>query len=138
MVNFNSWNGVKMHGYQAMLADVLTSRMWFNGFVVGDRNGYGQIPGCTNTDCLDAFNAGVNMYIAPDSWKGIYKTTLAAVQSHELPMARLRRILRVKVRAGLFGKPKPSAWSLAGDVSLLGCRSIVPWRARRCASRSCS
>jgi len=124
MASFNSWNGVKMHGYGDMLTDVLKDRMGFTGFVVGDWNGHGQIPGCTNTDCPESFIAGVDMYMAPDSWKGIYESTLAAVQSGEIPMERLddavRRILRVKVQAGLFEKPKPSARPYAGDTSLLG------------------
>ncbi len=124
MASFNSWNGVKMHGYDAMLTDVLKERMGFTGFVVGDWNGHGQIPGCTNTDCPEAFIAGVDMYMAPDSWKGVYESTLAAVQSGEIPMERLddavRRILRVKVQAGLFEKPRPSARPMAGDTSLLG------------------
>lgn len=144
MASFNSWNGVKIQGDQAMLTDVLKTRMGFNGFDVGNWNGHGQIQGCTNSDCPDAFNAGVDTYMAPDSWKGkgVYETALAAVQSGEIPMARLddavRRILRVKVQAGLFGKPKPGARPLAGDFRCLARRSIVPWRARRCASCSCS
>ncbi len=124
MASFNSWNGVKMHGHEAMLTRVLKDRMRFTGFVVGDWNGHGQIPGCTNTDCPQAFIAGVDMYMAPDSWKGIYESTLAAVQSGEIPMERLddavRRILRVKVQSGLFEKPMPSARPMAGDTSLLG------------------
>lgn len=124
MASFNSWNGVKMHGYDAMLTDVLKDRVGFNGFIVGDWNGHGQIPGCTNTDCPEAFIAGVDMYMAPDSWKGVYESTLAAVKSGEIPMERLddavRRILRVKVQAGLFEKPRPSARPMAGDTSLLG------------------
>lgn len=124
MASFNSWNGVKMHGYEAMLTDVLKSRMGFTGFVIGDWNGHGQIPGCTNTDCPESLIAGVDMYMAPDSWKGVYASTLAAAQSGELPMERLdeavRRILRVKVTAGLFEKPAPSARPGAGDLSLLG------------------
>ena len=39
----------------------------FNGFVVGDWNGHGQVPGCTNTDRAQSFNAGVDMFMAPDS-----------------------------------------------------------------------
>jgi len=124
MASFNSWNGVKMHGYGAMLTDVLKDRMGFTGFVVGDWNGHGQIPGCTNTDCPESFLAGVDMYMAPESWKGVYESLLAAVQSGEVPMERLddavRRILRVKIQAGIFDKPRPSARRLAGDESLLG------------------
>jgi len=107
-----------------MLTLVLKDRMGFTGFVVGDWNGHGQIPGCTNTDCPEALLAGVDMYMAPDSWKGLYESLLAQVQSGEVPMERLddavRRILRAKVNAGLFEKPAPSARPGAGEVSLLG------------------
>lgn len=124
MASFNSWNGKKMHGYEAMLTDVLKDQMGFTGFVVGDWNGHGQLPGCTNTDCPESFVAGVDMYMAPDSWQGIYYSLLAAVQSGEVPMERLddavRRILRVKVQAGIFEKPKPSERAGAGSTSLLG------------------
>jgi beta-glucosidase len=124
MASFNSWNGTKMHGNKTMLSDVLKTRMGFNGFVVGDWNGHGQIKGCTNTDCPQALLAGVDMYMAPDSWKGIYETTLAGVRAGDIPMSRLddavRRILRVKVTSGLFERPRPSARPGAGDVSRLG------------------
>ena len=124
MASFNSWNGIKMHGYREMLTDVLKLRMSFNGFVIGDWNGHGQVPGCTNTDCPQALIAGVDMYMASDSWKGIYESTLAAVKSGEIPMDRLddavRRILRVKLLAGTFEKPKPSARPGAGNTDLLG------------------
>ncbi|MEC7291358.1 MAG: glycoside hydrolase family 3 C-terminal domain-containing protein, partial [Pseudomonadota bacterium] len=64
-------------------------------------------------------------YMAPDSWKGLWESTYAHVQSGEIPMERLddaiRRILRVKINAGLLdGAVKPSARPLAGDVSILG------------------
>ncbi len=124
MASFNSWNGDKMHGHKYMLTDVLKDRMGFNGFVIGDWNGHGQLPGCTNTDCPESLNAGVDMFMAPDSWKGIYKSTLAAVESGEISKERLddavRRILRVKLQAGVFEKPKPSARARAGEETLLG------------------
>lgn len=124
MASFNSWNGSKMHGDKYMLTDVLKERMGFNGFVIGDWNGHGQIPGCTNKDCPESFNAGVDMYMAPDSWKGIYESTLAAAQSGEITQERLddavRRILRVKLMAGVFDKAKPSERPGAGDMNLLG------------------
>ena len=124
MASFNSWNGEKMHGSEYMLTDVLKNQMGFTGFVIGDWNGHGQIPGCTNTDCPASLNAGVDMYMAPDSWKGIYESTLAAVKSGEISEERLddavRRILRVKIQAGVFEKPKPSERAGAGDDSLVG------------------
>lgn len=111
MASFSSWNGVKMHGNKSLLTDVLKGRMGFDGFVVGDWNGHGQIPGCTNTDCPATFNAGLDMAMAPDSWKGLFDTTLAAAKSGKIPMARIddavRRILRVKIKLGLFDPARP-------------------------------
>lgn len=111
MASFSSWNGAKMHGNKSLLTDVLKGRMGFDGFVVGDWNGHGQIPGCTNENCPATFNAGLDMAMAPDSWKGLYTTTLAAAKAGTIPMARIddavRRILRVKMKLGLFDAPRP-------------------------------
>jgi beta-glucosidase len=110
MASFSSWQGVKMHGNESLLTGVLKHRMGFEGFVVGDWNAHGQVPGCTAVSCAAAFNAGLDMAMAADSWKGLYKATLAQARSGEIPMSRVddavRRILRVKVKAGLFG-PRP-------------------------------
>lgn len=124
MASFNSFNGEKMHGNKAMLTDVLKGRMNFGGFVVGDWNGHGQVKGCSNTNCPASFLAGVDMAMAPDSWKGVYESELAAVKSGQIPMQRLddavRRILRVKLRLGLFEAGKPSQRPLGGKFELLG------------------
>lgn len=124
MASFNSFNGVSMHGHKPMLTDVLKGRMHFGGFVVGDWNGHGKVAGCTNDNCPASFNAGVDMLMAPDSWKGIYESNVAAVKSGVISMARLdeavRRILRVKLRLGLFEAGKPSTRPLGGKFELLG------------------
>ncbi|HCE24725.1 MAG TPA: 1,4-beta-D-glucan glucohydrolase, partial [Hyphomonas sp.] len=113
MSSFSSWQGVKMHGSHVMLTEVLKDRLGFTGFVVGDWNGHGQVPGCTNTDCPQSLNAGLDMYMAPDSWKGLYESTLQHAKDGNIPMERLddavRRILRVKLAYGIFDKPAPSA-----------------------------
>ncbi|MDB5467511.1 MAG: celD [Phenylobacterium sp.] len=110
MASYSSWQGVKMHGNASLLTGVLKQRMGFDGFVVSDWNALGQLPGCTNESCPAAINAGVDMVMAPDTWKGLYRNTLAQARSGEIPMTRIddavRRILRVKVKAGLFG-PRP-------------------------------
>lgn len=111
MASYNSWNGAKMHGNKSLLTDVLKGRMGFDGFIVGDWNAHGQLPGCTPTDCAATFNAGLDMAMAPDSWKGLFDSTVRDVKSGKLPMARVddavRRILRVKVRLGLFDPARP-------------------------------
>ncbi len=112
MASFSSVNGEKMHGSKNLLTDVLRRQMGFEGFVIGDWNGHAEIPGCTATDCPDALLAGVDMYMAPDSWKGLYNSLLAQVTDGTVPMARLdeavTRILTVKIRAGLFEAGLPS------------------------------
>lgn len=124
MASFNSFHGEKLHGHKPLMTGVLKERMNFGGFIVGDWNGHGQVRGCTNVDCPITFEAGLDMAMAPDSWKGLYESTLAHAKAGTLPMARLddavRRILRVKFRMGLFEKPKPSERALGGRFELLG------------------
>jgi beta-glucosidase len=120
MASFSSWQGVKMHGNKSLLTDVLKGRMGFDGFIIGDWNGHGQIPGCSNENCAATFNAGLDMAMAPDSWKGLYENTLKQARSGEIPMARIddavRRILRVKHRLGLFDPARP----LEGKAGVIG------------------
>ncbi|WP_396593515.1 glycoside hydrolase family 3 N-terminal domain-containing protein [Brevundimonas sp. R86498] len=121
MASFSSWNGVKHTGNPTILRDVLKDRLSFDGFVVGDWNAHGQLPGCTSTSCPEALEAGLDMYMAPDSWRGLYDNTLAQVRSSRISMAVLddavTRILRVKVKAGVF---EPSRYALAGQLGRLG------------------
>ena len=123
MASFSGWNGAKMSGSASLLTGVLKDRMGFDGVVVGDWNSHGQVAGCTNVNCPAALKAGLDVYMAPDSWKGIWETTLAGVKAGTIPMARLddavRRVLRVKFRAGIFEAVKPSARPLAGRYELL-------------------
>ncbi|MEX2499928.1 MAG: exo 1,3/1,4-beta-D-glucan glucohydrolase [Wenzhouxiangellaceae bacterium] len=116
MASFSSWNGRKMHGHRYLLTDVLKNTMGFDGFVIGDWNGHGQIPGCTVTDCLEALEAGVDMFMVPEDWRAFRETLLDHAREGRLPVARLddavRRILRVKKRAGLFDGPTEGAAGL--------------------------
>jgi beta-glucosidase len=124
MASFSSWQGRKMHGNHDLLTLVLKERMGFDGFVIGDWNGHGELPGCSDGDCPQAFNAGIDMFMAADSWKALYRHTLAEVRGRVIPAARLddavRRILRVKMRAGVFTRGRPSSRPLAGRTELFG------------------
>lgn len=106
MASFSTWHGVKHHGNKSLLTDVLKQRMGFAGLVVGDWNGHGQVAGCTVTDCAASFNAGLDLAMAPDSWKGLFDSTLRDARSGVIPMARIddavTRILRVKAKLGLL------------------------------------
>ncbi|ATE56038.1 glycoside hydrolase family 3 protein [Actinosynnema pretiosum] len=129
MVSFNSWtnedqgiNEGKLHGSKRALDDILKNKMGFDGLVVTDWNGIGQIPGCTNSSCPQAINAGVDVVMVPADWKAFIANTTAQVESGEIPQARIddavTRILRVKLRSGLFDAPKPSQREHAGDKAL--------------------
>ncbi|WP_295525755.1 exo 1,3/1,4-beta-D-glucan glucohydrolase [Novosphingobium sp. Chol11] len=124
MASFSSWQGTKIAGNKGLLTDVLKRRMGFGGFVVTDWNAHGQIKGCTNDSCPAAINAGVDMYMAPDSWKPLYHSLVAQVRSGIVPLARLddavARILRAKLRLGLFEAGTPSSRPFSGRFDLLG------------------
>lgn len=120
MASFSSWNGAKHTANRDLLTDVLRGPLGFDGFVVGDWNAHGQIEGCTNESCAAAFNAGIDMFMAPDSWKPLFDNTLAQVRSGEIAMTRLdeavRRILTVKVKTGVFETDRP----VEGRIEVLG------------------
>jgi beta-glucosidase len=112
MASFSSWNGTKMHGNKSLLTDVLKGRMGFDGFVIGDWNAHSQVPGCNGGDCPVVFNAGLDMAMAPHRWKELFDNTLKEAESGTIPLARIddavRRILRVKVKLGLFDPARPA------------------------------
>ncbi|WNC71541.1 exo 1,3/1,4-beta-D-glucan glucohydrolase [Thalassotalea psychrophila] len=125
MASFNSWHGEKNHGNKYLLTTVLKDKMGFDGFVVGDWNGHGQIPGCTNDNCSQTINAGLDIFMVPtDAWKPLYENTISQVKAGEIPQARIddavSRILRVKLRAGIFDKPSPANRAVSGKVELIG------------------
>lgn len=124
MASFNSWQGDRMHGHQYLLTDILKNHMGFDGLVVGDWNGHEFVSGCTKNNCAQAFNAGVDIFMVPDDWKLLYENTVAQVKSGAITQARLddavRRILRVKMRAGLFQIGAPSTHALSGKNEMLG------------------
>lgn len=124
MASFSSWNGVKMHGSADLLTGVLKRRWGFDGVVVGDWDGHARVPGCSSIVCPQFMAAGLDMYMAPASWKALYASQLQSARSGAVDMARLedavRRILRVKIRAGLFEAGPPSTRPLAGRYDLLG------------------
>jgi len=124
MSSYSSWNGAKMHGNASLLTGVLKARMGFGGFVTGDWKGHGQLPGCTADHCAASIDAGLDQFMNADDWRVLYRNTLADVRSGAIPTARLddavRRVLRVKLLAGVFEKARPSSRPLAGKFEVLG------------------
>jgi beta-glucosidase len=124
MASYNSWNGVKLHGDNYLLTKVLKEQMGFDGFVIGDWNGHGQVPGCTDNQCAQAIMAGVDMIMVPFAWQEFIQNTIVQVENGTIPMSRIddavTRILRVKIRAGFAEKVKPSLRLYANDSTLIG------------------
>ncbi len=135
MASFSSWNdraaGIdygKMHGSRPLLTDFLKTRLNFSGLVISDWDGIGQVPGCTKSHCPQAINAGVDMLMVSTEWKPLIENTVKDVETGAVPMARIddavTRILRVKMRAGLFGR-RPSASRYAGKTEAIEARALA-------------
>lgn len=139
MSSFNSWHdeanydqaeggdyNKKLHGSKYLITDVLKNKMGFDGIVVTDWNGQGELNNCSASDCPAAVNAGndVFMVTARSDWQAFYTNVIAQVKDGIISMTRIddavSRILRVKLRANLWEKPMPSERTLAGQQELLG------------------
>jgi beta-glucosidase len=124
MASHNMWQGNRLHGSKYLLTDVLKGKLNFDGFIVGDWNSHGKIPGCTNDSCAQAVNAGLDMFMVVEDWQAFIVNTVKQVNNGEIPMSRIddavRRILRVKIRSGLFDKGLPSTRKYANKIEFLG------------------
>jgi beta-glucosidase len=124
MASYNSWQGPKVHGQHFLIEDVLKTRMGFDGLVVSDWDGIDDVQSCSKDKCAQAVNAGIDLFMVPDRWKEFIQNTVAQVRAGDISEARIdaavTRILRVKIRDGLFDKGRPSSRPLANKRELLG------------------
>ncbi|MYM82329.1 glycoside hydrolase family 3 protein [Duganella sp. FT50W] len=130
MASFNSWNDYgKLHGSRELLTVALKEKMGFDGLVVSDWNGIGEVTGCEEDSCAASINAGVDLIMVPEKWKSFIANTIAQVEKGEIPMSRIddavTRILRVKLRAGLFDGKKPSQNIYAGKQEAMQDRALA-------------
>ncbi|GIH22326.1 beta-glucosidase [Acrocarpospora phusangensis] len=136
IASFNSWtsadlgiNEGKIHGSKRVITDILKQKMGFDGVVISDWNAIGQVAGCTSSSCARAINAGIDVVMVPYAWKALIANTIAQVKNGEIPMSRIddavTRILRVKLRAGVFDARKPSARAMAGSARALQARELA-------------
>ena len=115
MVSFNSWNGVKMHGNQYLLTDVLKGEMGFKGFLVSDWAAIDQLGADYKADIEQSINAGLDMIMIPagpgegHNYVEFIANLKELVASGKVSQARIddavRRILAVKVQMGVFENP---------------------------------
>jgi beta-glucosidase len=110
MPSYSSWNGVKLHQHAYLLTDVLKTELGFDGFLISDWDAVYELSGPTFYDqVVQMTNAGVDMAMMPNNWRDWITTLKSAVNNGDVSMTRIddavRRILRVKDRAGVFDAP---------------------------------
>ena len=112
MASYNSWNGVKCHGSKELLTDILKIEMGFDGFVISDWQGIDEIPGDYKSDIITSINAGIDMVMVSGQgqpYKKFMRLLKESAEEGSIPLARIddavKRILKVKIRNGLFDNP---------------------------------
>jgi beta-glucosidase len=137
MVSFSSWENPanydhtpgrpvaynhKVHGSKYLLTDVLKDAMGFDGILITDWDAHAEVAGCTIGDAGYVINAGVDvlMVAGREAWQSVWRNAVRRARSGEIPMARIddavTRVLRVKMRAGLWDRPRPRDRSVAPGV----------------------
>ncbi|MDF2145584.1 glycoside hydrolase family 3 N-terminal domain-containing protein [Knoellia sp. p5-6-4] len=111
MAAFNDVDGIPMHAHQHLLRDVLKGEWGFEGLVVADWNGVGQLVNQgVAADLRDATRQAIEAGVDLDMCSGGYSAHLADLVrdgevAEELVDDAVRRILTVKFRLGLFVRP---------------------------------
>ncbi len=111
MASFNEIAGVPSSGNRRLLTEILRGEWKFDGFVVSDWNSVGElIPHGFAANTAEAAQRAINAGLDMDMMSGCYRDNLAAlVGDGKVGMATLdeavRRILRMKLRLGLFADP---------------------------------
>ncbi len=111
MAAFNDIDGVPMHAHRRLLREVLKDEWGFDGVVVADWNGVGQlvVQGVAE-DLRDAARQAMLAGLDLDMVSGSYGRYLPdLVDSGEVPLEMVddavRRVLRMKMRTGIFERP---------------------------------
>ncbi|HEY6529883.1 MAG TPA: glycoside hydrolase family 3 N-terminal domain-containing protein [Cellvibrionaceae bacterium] len=124
MASYSTWNGTHSHVNARLMNQLLKGQLGFDGFIVSDWKAIGHVAGCSLDNCPEAVNAGVDMFMIPDApdWKSFHANVVAQVKSGVITQERIddavRRILRVKMRQGLFTRPGPAKRAAATAGSL--------------------
>ena len=130
MVGFFGWQDRGENvADQYLITEVLKNKIGFDGMVLSDWNAISFVPGCTVDRCPESVNAGVDMFMVPFDFRAFVANTVADVDAGLIPISRIddavTRILRTKLRGGLFHLPKPSERQFANDQDAITDRSLA-------------
>jgi len=142
MTSFNSWENTanygistvgstynyKVHGSHYLNTVVLKEKMGFDGIVITDWDGHAEVTDSTLTNANYSIRSGIDILMVASgapNWKAVYQNLLTSVLNEDIPLARIddavSRILRVKMRAGLWEKAQPSQRMLSKKTTSFGC-----------------
>ena len=106
MPSYNSWNGVKCSGSKRLLTEILKQELGFQGFLISDYNAINELPGDYKAQIEMSVNAGMDMFMVPNTYRELYAFLLELVKEQRVSLARIddavTRILRVKFALGLM------------------------------------
>jgi len=106
MTSFSSWNGDECVYHDWLITDLLKTELGFDGFVISD---WDDIGSTSLTNVQNAINAGIDMSMEPYNPIPFINNLKNRVTGGYVPLSRIndavRRILRVKFKAGLFEHP---------------------------------
>ena len=107
MPSYSSWNGVKCSGSKRLLTEILKEELGFEGFLISDYNAISQVkPGDRKGSIEISINAGMDMAMEPQGYRGFFENLKELVLEGKVPMSRIddavTRILRVKFAMGLM------------------------------------
>ncbi len=123
MASFNTLMETPMHANKIMITDTLKRAMDFDGIVVSDWKGYSRF----GEEAI--INAGIDMVMAVDGDLDLFQQGLKdALETGKVSQERVddavRRILRQKIRLGLFENPFPDD-SLISKIGIAEHREVA-------------
>ncbi|MEJ2247951.1 MAG: glycoside hydrolase family 3 N-terminal domain-containing protein [Acidobacteriota bacterium] len=108
MPSYSSWNGVRCSASKRLLTEILKEELGFEGFLISDYNAINQIDRDYKKAVMISINAGMDMAMAPNTYREFFNTLKELVEEGKVPMERIddavTRILRVKFAMGLMDK----------------------------------
>ncbi|MBN1260658.1 MAG: glycoside hydrolase family 3 C-terminal domain-containing protein [Anaerolineae bacterium] len=121
MISYSSWGGMKMHGQDYLINDVLKDELGFEGFIVSDWAGMDAVDPDYYKAVVTSINAGVDMNMVPYDAVRFIDMLTKAVENGDVSLERIDaavgQILTVKFEMGLFERPysDPALLPLVGS-----------------------